>query len=259
MKSEMKQQPPVLPVKEGHECIMAVTRSRTEEISDGNDIPWRLIRRAVGYVATLVNQRLYRAGGKRALDLVGGCVLLVLVFPVLCITWLAVRLTSRGPAIFAQERIGLHGKRFVFYKFRSMYVDQESRVDMKKIKEGEAMGLLYKPDNDPRVTPVGRFIRKTSIDELPQLWNVMRGDMSLVGPRPLVSHMVEPYPEIMKRRSEIRPGVTGLWQVSAREDNTSVLGMVKYDVDYVNNYSMLADLLIVLKTPLAVILGHGAK
>jgi lipopolysaccharide/colanic/teichoic acid biosynthesis glycosyltransferase len=229
------------------------------EISDGKGSPWRLIRPAVGYVATLVNQRLYRAGSKRALDLVGGCVLLVLVFPVLCITWLAVRLTSRGPAIFAQERIGLHGKRFVFYKFRSMYVDQKSRIDMKKIKEGEAMGLLYKPDNDSRVTPVGRFIRKTSIDELPQLWNVMRGDMSLVGPRPLVSHMVEPYPEIMKHRSVVRPGLTGLWQVSAREDNTSVLGMVKYDADYVNNYSMLADLLILLKTPLVVIHMHGAK
>ena len=140
-----------------------------------------------------------------------------------------------------------------------MYIDQETRIDMDKIKRGEAMGLLYKPDNDPRVTPVGQFIRKTSIDELPQLWNVIRGDMSLVGPRPLVPHMLKPYPELMKYRSQVFPGLTGQWQVSAREDNNSVLGMVKYDDDYVNNYCMLMDFSILWKTPLVVINTNGAK
>jgi len=221
--------------------------------------PWCLIRKAPGSAATQINKRLYRAWGKRALDLVGGCALMVFLFPIFCISWIAVMLTSRGPTIFAQERIGLNGKPFVFYKFRSMYIDQESRVDMKKIKEGEANGFLYKTDDDPRITPVGRFIRKASIDELVQIWNVIRGDMSLVGPRPLVPHMLAPYPEIMKHRSKIRPGLTGLWQVSDRENNTSVLGMVKYDRHYVENYSMTMDLLILLKTPLVVILARGAK
>lgn len=243
----------------GSKSIETIMRINTEKISDQKNSPCQFFRWAVRYVATQVNQRLYRTWGKRILDLCGACVLLILVFPALCITWMIVMLTSQGPAIFAQNRIGLHGKKFRFYKFRSMYVDQETRIDMDKIKQGAAMGLLYKPDNDSRVTPVGRFIRKTSIDELPQLLNVIRGDMSLVGPRPLVPHMLKPYPEILKHRSQVRPGLTGLWQVSARADNNSVLGMVKYDDDYVNNYSMLTDLSILLKTPFVVINTNGAK
>jgi lipopolysaccharide/colanic/teichoic acid biosynthesis glycosyltransferase len=218
-----------------------------------------LFRRQVRYIATQVNQVFYKGCGKRILDLCGACVLMILVFPAFCITWILVKLTSPGPAIFAQNRIGLHGKKFRFYKFRSMYIDQENRVDMDKIKQGEAMGLLYKPDNDPRITPVGRFIRKSSLDELPQLWNVIRGDMSLVGPRPLVPHMLKPFPEILKNRSQVRPGLTGLWQISARADSNSVLGMVKYDDEYVNNHSALTDLKILWKTLFVVIKTNGAK
>jgi lipopolysaccharide/colanic/teichoic acid biosynthesis glycosyltransferase len=135
------------------------------------------------------------------------------------------------------------------YKFRSMYIDQESRVDMDAIEENNKKGILFKPEDDPRVTEVGNFIRCTSIDEFPQLFNVLMGSMSLVGPRPLVPHMLAPFPDIMRKRSQVKPGITGLWQVSARSRNDSVHEMDAYDLQYVSDYSFWMDVKILLKTP----------
>jgi lipopolysaccharide/colanic/teichoic acid biosynthesis glycosyltransferase len=176
----------------------------------------------------------------------------------MALVYLAIRLTVKEPGIFAQERIGYCGKRFTLYKLRTMYIDQNKRIDMEKIKEGESEGILFKMHNDPRVTPLGKILRKTSIDELPQLWNVVRGDMSLVGPRPLVPYMLAPYPHIEEKRCEVRPGISGKWQVSARNDNNSVLGMVNHDFDYVENYSLMMDIGILLKTFFVVVKGNGA-
>lgn len=207
---------------------------------------------------TAINRRFYRAFLKRALDVVAGSILLALASPVIGLAWLVIRLSSRGPAVFKQQRVGRQGGMFVMYKLRTMYVDQEKRVDMREIERKQANGVLHKTDRDPRVTPVGQFLRKTSIDELPQLWNVIRGDMSLIGPRPLVPYMLAPYPEIKQRRSRVRPGVTGLWQVSARNDNRSALGMVEYDYHYVEHHSLTLDLAILLKTPFVVLGTRGA-
>jgi lipopolysaccharide/colanic/teichoic acid biosynthesis glycosyltransferase len=207
----------------------------------------------------MLGHEFYQRKGKRALDIVVGSILLVILSPVIGLAWLAIRLTSPGSPVFAQKRVGLHGEPFVMYKLRSMYIDHESRVDMTKINEEKMRGLVHKADNDPRVTPVGWLIRKASIDEMPQIWNVVCGDMSLVGPRPLVPYMLEPFPEIMKMRSQVRPGITGLWQVSSREDNTSVHGMLKYDIQYVEHHSLMMDLLVLLKTPYAVLNMRGAQ
>lgn len=208
---------------------------------------------------TLVNRDIYRAWVKRAIDIVAGGTLLVLFSPVIIAAWVAVRLTSKGPGFFRQGRVGKDRSTIYIYKLRSMYVDQDTRVDMTKVREFESQGKVYKSDNDPRVTGVGRFLRKTSIDELPQLWNVVRGDMSLVGPRPLVPHMLAAYPELAAERSRVRPGITGLWQVSARTDNTSVDGMVKYDLGYVERHSFMHDLWILVKTPFVVAFTTGAQ
>lgn len=147
---------------------------------------------------------------------------------------------------------------FRVYKLRSMYVDQGQLIDLGKIRAGEAVGITFKSECDPRVTPVGRLLRKTSIDELPQLWNVIRGEMSLVGPRPLAPLLFTEYPELAVRRSEVRPGITGFWQVSARAQNTSIESMAEYDLDYVEGCSLIHDVGILLKTPFVVISMVGA-
>jgi exopolysaccharide production protein ExoY len=126
------------------------------------------------------------------------------------------------------------------------------------VSQSEQQGLLFKTRNDPRVTRVGALLRKTSIDELPQLLNVVRGEMSVVGPRPLVPHMLDPFPELRRIRSQVRPGITGLWQVSARHLNTSALQMAPYDLEYIKKFSLWLDLRILLKTPAAVLLAKGA-
>jgi lipopolysaccharide/colanic/teichoic acid biosynthesis glycosyltransferase len=191
----------------------------------------------------------YRAYGKRVVDVVAASALLLVFSPALIGAWLAVTLTSPGKAVFQQKRVGLGGHLFLMYKFRSMYIDQESRVDIAAIEENNKKGILFKPEDDPRVTEVGNFIRSTSIDEFPQLFNVLRGSMSLVGPRPLVPHMLAPFPDIMRKRSQVKPGITGLWQVSARSRNDSVHEMDAYDLQYVSDYSFWMDVKILLRTP----------
>ena len=139
-----------------------------------------------------------------------------------------------------------------------MRVDKDKVFDRKEVKEIEKTGTLIKLKEDPRLTPIGSFIRKTSIDELPQLFNVLKGDMSLVGPRPLVLHMMQPYPTIRRVRCMVRPGVTGLWQIRERANNTSVIVMMPHDLDYLRNYSLWLDIRILLATLPAVLWGTGA-
>ncbi len=168
---------------------------------------------------------------------------------------LAIRLTSRGPALFRQVRIGRDGRAFRVFKFRTMFVDAEQRLSELRA-HNETDGLLFKIANDPRVTPIGRFLRRTSIDELPQLLNVLTGDMSLVGPRPLPVQN-EDFVGDARRRLLVRPGITGLWQVSGRSD-TSWEDAVRFDLYYVENWSLTLDLTIMLRTVLAVWRGEGA-
>jgi exopolysaccharide production protein ExoY len=195
---------------------------------------------------------------KRALDVMGALALIVVLSPLLLAAAVAVRLSSPGPVLFRQKRWGRGACQFVCWKFRTMYVCQDKLVHPTRLRQSEARGVLLKQKNDPRVTPVGGLLRKSSIDELPQIFNVLVGDMSLVGPRPLVLHMLEPYPELREARGRMRPGITGLWQISARQHNESALQMAPYDLAYVRRFNLWIDLKIMLKTPAAVLFGRGA-
>jgi exopolysaccharide production protein ExoY len=195
---------------------------------------------------------------KRTLEVIGALVLIVFLSPVLFAGAVAVRLSSPGPVLFRQRRWGWKDRQFVCWKFRTMYVHQDKLVDPSTLGRLQAQGVLLKLKNDPRVTRVGAFLRKTSIDELPQLFNVVMGDMSLVGPRPLMPHMLEPYPELRKIRSQMRPGMTGLWQISNREDNETALLMAPYDLAYIRSFNLWTDLRIVLRTFVVVLFRRGA-
>jgi lipopolysaccharide/colanic/teichoic acid biosynthesis glycosyltransferase len=208
---------------------------------------------------------------KRAIDLMGGLTLLVILSPLFLLTALAIKLTSRGPVFFRQTRIGQYGKPFTFLKFRSMYTNTDSKIHKEYVRrfigsgrEGEVVagslleGGLYKLRSDPRVTPLGRVLRKTSIDELPQLLNVVRGEMSLVGPRPPVPYEFDCYDTWHKRRvREGKPGITGLWQVKGRS-RTTFNEMVRLDLKYLNEWSIGSDLKILVQTPWAVLNAKGA-
>ncbi|MDQ1727041.1 MAG: hypothetical protein QOK14_1086, partial [Frankiaceae bacterium] len=165
--------------------------------------------------------------------------------------------SSQGPALFRQIRVGVGGKEFTLFKFRSMYVDAEARLEAIRALNVNDDGLLFKIPDDPRVTTVGRILRRLSIDELPQLLNVMRGEMSLVGPRPPLPSEVEKYGHDVMRRLLVKPGLTGLWQVSGRSDLTWEES-VRLDLRYVENWSLTLDLTIIWKTMFAVVRGSGA-
>jgi len=193
---------------------------------------------------------------KRAFDIVAALLLLVLLSPLLALLALIIRLDSKGPVIFRQTRCGKDGKLFTFYKFRGMVADAEARqAEFDHLNE--AQGPIFKMKHDPRVTRVGRVLRRTSLDELPQLWNVLRGEMSLVGPRPPLPKEVEKYEEWHRARLRAVPGITGLWQVSGR----SHLGfdeMTRLDIEYLNVWSLALDLRILVRTVVAVVFAHGA-
>lgn len=191
---------------------------------------------------------------KRTCDILLSSLLIVVCSPLLLAAFLAVRLSSRGPVIFSQLRWGFDQRQFRCYKIRTMFLDRDSQQS----PDEKSRGILHKPRNDPRVTAVGALLRKTSIDELPQLFNVLKGEMSLVGPRPLMVHMLEPFPEIREVRSIMRPGITGLWQIRNRAHNTSVMTMIADDAEYIAGFSLLLDLEILLLTPWELIRGHGA-
>ena len=193
---------------------------------------------------------------KRSIDVASTLLLLVLLSPVLLSVALLVRLTSRGPVVFTQERIGRDGKPFRLYKFRSMCVDAEARR-AGLLAENDCDGVLFKLRDDPRVTPVGRWLRRYSLDELPQLVNVLRGQMSMVGPRPPLASEVEQYEQHVHRRLLVTPGITGLWQVSGRSE-LSWTETVRLDLYYVENWSVALDAEIVWKTLFTVLRGRGA-
>jgi exopolysaccharide biosynthesis polyprenyl glycosylphosphotransferase len=192
---------------------------------------------------------------KRVTDiLLGGAALILLFLPMLAIA-LIIRMTSPGPAIFRQERCGLNGRRFVFYKFRSMCEDAEAlRASLEHMNQRE---LVFKIANDPRLTPVGRWLRKFSIDEWPQFWNVLKGDMSLVGPRPAIPEEVEQYKRWQRRRLRMRPGLTCLWAVRGRDDVDFETWM-KLDMEYIDRWSLALDWKILLRSIPSVLTGRGA-
>jgi exopolysaccharide biosynthesis polyprenyl glycosylphosphotransferase len=206
---------------------------------------------------------------KRGIDVVGSLIGMILSSPIIFITAIAVKATSPGPIIFRQTRMGIKGKRFSFYKFRSMYRNSDDQIhrqyvtdlikgNHEKINQGNADKPLFKMKTDPRITRVGRIIRKLSIDELPQFVNVLKGEMSLVGPRPSLSYEVEEYePWHLRRILEVKPGITGLWQVDGRSQ-TSFDDMVRMDLRYVQNWSLWLDVMILIKTVKAVVRANGA-
>ena len=193
---------------------------------------------------------------KRFIDLFGAGIGLILLSPFLLIIALAIRLDSRGPALFRQYRVGRYGKQFQVVKFRSMVRDAEAlKGEVSHLNE--AQGAMFKIREDPRVTRTGRFLRRTSLDELPQLWNVLRGDMSLVGPRPALPEEVAEYAEWHRQRLATAPGMTGLWQVSGRSE-LPFDEMVLLDIYYVENWSPFLDLSILLRTVPLILSGSGA-
>lgn len=195
------------------------------------------------------------AAAKRSIDIISSALGLILLSPIFAVVALLVK-RDGGPVLFFQERVGLNGRPFKMVKFRSMRVDAEE-IKKELMSQNEGHGLLFKMAKDPRVTPIGRFIRKFSIDELPQLWNVFRGDMSLVGPRPPLTEEVEKYEQIVYRRLLVKPGITGLWQVSGRS-NLSWEESVRLDLYYVENWSLTTDLMILVRTFRAVFSKNGA-
>ncbi|MCI0669388.1 MAG: sugar transferase [Myxococcaceae bacterium] len=194
---------------------------------------------------------------KRLFDMVVSAVALWLLLPVLAAVALAIKLTSRGPILFRQVRVGLHGRQFHMLKFRSMVVDAEAQK-ARLAALNEQTGPVFKMRNDPRITAVGRFIRKYSIDELPQLVNVLRGDMSVVGPRPPVPSEVAKYEAWQRRRLSVRPGLTCIWQVSGR-NQISFEDWMYLDMQYIDHWSLKGDLDLILKTVPVVLSGRGAS
>ncbi|WP_422116311.1 sugar transferase [Brachybacterium sp. UNK5269] len=196
--------------------------------------------------------------GKRAFDVIASALLLLLLSPVLAVIALSVRLSDGGGAFFRQDRVGRDGERFEFLKFRSMVVDAEARrAELEQLARDRGNDVMFKMSDDPRITRVGKVLRRYSLDELPQLWNVLRGDMSLVGPRPALPQEVSDYDEDARRRLAVRPGITGLWQVSGRSD-LSWEDTVRLDLFYVDNWSFTQDLLILVRTVRAVLASRGA-
>ena len=194
---------------------------------------------------------------KRLMDIFVSGIALITFSPFFLIVYLLIKITSPGPALFKQTRVGLGGRLFTCLKFRSMVVNADA---MKSQLEAlnEATRPVFKMKNDPRMTSIGRFIRKTSLDELPQLWNVFRGDMSIVGPRPAVPSEVEKYTQRDIARLAVRPGITCIWQISGRS-NISFEQWMELDLEYIETMSFWGDVKIVLKTIPAVISGRGAR
>lgn len=194
---------------------------------------------------------------KRIIDIIGGMVGIVLLFPIFIIFAPLIKVESKGPVFFTQIRVGKNGRCFQIYKFRSMYSDAEAKKkDL--LKQNEMNGLMFKMNDDPRVTKIGRFIRKVSIDEFPQFINVLKGDMSLVGTRPPTVDEFRQYETFHRRRLSIKPGITGLWQTSGRSSITDFEDVVKLDLEYIDHWSILLDVKILLKTVYVVLFHKGA-
>ena len=191
---------------------------------------------------------------KRVFDFVGAFALLVMFSPIMLITFLTLMVTTRGRPMFSQERAGLEGRLFPMFKFRTMRLDTDQ---IKHLIKNEKGGPIFKNRADPRITRIGRILRKTSIDEMPQLFNILAGHMSLVGPRPPIPNEVAKYDVWQRRRLSVRPGLTCLWQVSGRCE-VEFDDWVRMDIWYVSNQSFVTDLTLLAKTPLSVLSGRGA-
>ena len=193
---------------------------------------------------------------KRGLDLLGSTILIVGLSPVILVISALVKLTSKGPVFYSSTRLGRGGRPFAFLKFRSMYVDADKRLaELREVNEKD--GPIFKMKHDPRITPLGRVLRKYSLDELPQLFNVFRGDMSLVGPRPPIPHEVEQYDQYCLERLSVRPGLTCYWQIMGRS-NLSFAEWMELDHRYLREMGLWTDFKILVKTPVAVLKGDGA-
>lgn len=222
-------------------------------------------RRASSYVSTVgtypvityhtVSLNTYEQLLKRGMDVVAGLVGCILFSPVMLVTAIAIKLDSPGPVLFKQTRVGQNGRHFKIYKFRSMYIDAEERKKELMAQNEIEGGVMFKMKDDPRITKVGKVIRKLSIDELPQFFNILFGSMSLVGTRPPTIDEVEKYERNHWRRISIKPGLTGMWQVSGRSNITSFDEIVELDVEYIDNWSLWLDIKIIFKTVL-VLLRH---
>jgi exopolysaccharide biosynthesis polyprenyl glycosylphosphotransferase len=211
------------------------------------------------YLDETMNPQWFQGAFKKGIDILGALTGIILFSPIMLIVALAVKISSPGPIIFEQTRLGLKGRRFPFYKYRSMYVNMDDRIhrdyvsnliegQLEKINQGEKENPFFKIKDDPRITQVGKIIRKLSIDELPQFFNVLKGEMSLVGPRPPIPYEIEKYkPWHLRRILEKKPGITGLWQVSG-SSRTTFDEMVRLDLRYVQNWSVWLDLKILFKT-----------
>ncbi len=195
---------------------------------------------------------------KRLFDFIASGIALVMLMPVFIIIAIMIKITSEGPVFYKQLRCGLYGRKFIFYKFRTMIKDAESKLkDL--IIYNEMNGPVFKMTNDPRVTGIGKWLRKFSLDELPQLWNVLKGDMSLVGPRPPLPKEVENYDNWQRRRLSMRPGVTCLWQISGRNEIVDFNEWMKLDLEYIDNWALWLDIKILFKTIPVVLFGVGAR
>jgi exopolysaccharide biosynthesis polyprenyl glycosylphosphotransferase len=205
---------------------------------------------------------------KRSMDIAGSLAALILCSPLFLLISAAIKLTSKGPILFKQERVGRYGSRFMFLKFRSMECGSDARIHREYVKQyiageaeagraGQTQNAVYKIQSDPRITRVGKFLRRSSLDELPQFINVLRGDMSLVGPRPPIPYELEGYQLWHRRRvQESKPGITGLWQVNGRS-KVKFDDMVRMDLHYAKTWSLWLDIKILLQTPAAVLFGAG--
>ncbi|MCG7196825.1 sugar transferase [Pediococcus pentosaceus] len=202
------------------------------------------------------NQRYVYRFFKRMLDIVASVIGLIVLSPVFLIVSLAIKAEDRGPIFYSQVRLGKGQRPFKMWKFRSMVVDADEKLE-KLLEQNEVEGAMFKMKEDPRITNVGRFTRKHSLDELPQLWNVLIGEMSLVGPRPPLEREVAEYSEYDKQRLIVKPGCTGFWQVTARND-VDFEGMVNLDLEYIERSSVLFDISILFKTVAIVFKPNGA-
>jgi exopolysaccharide biosynthesis polyprenyl glycosylphosphotransferase len=235
-------------------CHVEIT-SGLVDISADRLLARPLGRRAVVYIEP-VRRLGWRAVAKRMFDVAMATTTLVLTSPILVVSAIAIKLDSRGPVLFSQVRIGKNGRPFRVRKLRTMRADAEAMLDLLR-ESSEVDGPLFKMREDPRVTRVGRFLRKASIDELPQMWNVLRGEMSIVGPRPALPGEMAGWTEELVSRLRVKPGVTGMWQVSGRS-SSSFDDYIRHDLYYVDNWTLLSDLAIVVKTIPVVLLRRGA-
>lgn len=228
------------------------------EVEDGSE---RMIENFAGYAVVSYSLNYFdvrRLMIKRLMDIAGGVVGLAITALITPFVALAIKIESPGPVFFSQVRIGKNGRRFKIYKFRSMYMDAEERK--KELEaQNELSGPMFKMEHDPRITRVGKFLRKTSIDETPQFYNILIGQMSLVGTRPPTEDEFEQYSMYYRRRLSIRPGLTGMWQVNGRSEVTNFDDVVKYDLEYIDNWSLGLDIKLILKTFTSVLFSKGAK